>query len=484
MREGAVGRHSCWLSCAVVGCILSSTRAVAQSDVPPVLAVTDAIQLALRNYPAIKESRARAQAAEEGVAVARTAYLPRLDMVWQENRATTNNVFGLLLPQSVVPSIAGPVLGTRSLTDSVWGSAAGVLLSWDAVDFGQRKASIDVARAHTSLARSQTALTELEVASAAADAFLTVLAAEESVRATRANVDRLQVFADRVRTLVQNQLRPGADQSRAEAELAIARNQLSQAVQLAEVARASLVDAIGAAGTTVELSPGSLATLPEVTTETRASPKLVGIQASEGGSELKAHPAARTGQAAVDVVRARERTLDRAYYPQITLQSAFAARGTGAQAPGGSSFGNGLWLQVPNWAIGASLKFPAFDIFSIRTRKRVELQNELAESARYERTIQVLTTLDAKARALMKAATEIARNTPAERQAATAAESQARARYQNGLASVVEVAEAQRLLAQAEADDALARLGVWRALLATAQAHGDLSPFLEKTKRP
>jgi outer membrane protein TolC len=82
----------------------------------------------------------------------------------------------------------------------------------------------------------------------------------------------------------------------------------------------------------------------------------------------------------------------------------------------------------------------------------------------------------------MKAATAIASNTPIERQAATAGESQARARYQNGLASVTEVAEAQRLLAQAEADDAVARLGVWRALLATAQAHGDLSPFIDKLK--
>src|SRR5207302_5480336 len=98
---------------------------------------------------AIKESRARAQAAEEGVGVARIAYLPRLDMIWQENRATANNVFGLLLPQSVISSISGPALGTRSLGDSVWGSAGGVLLSWEAVDFGQRKATIDVARAQT-----------------------------------------------------------------------------------------------------------------------------------------------------------------------------------------------------------------------------------------------------------------------------------------------------------------------------------------------
>jgi len=184
------------------------------------------------------------------------------------------------------------------------------------------------------------------------------------------------------------------------------------------------------------------------------------------------------------VVRARERSLDRAYYPHINLQSAFAGRGTGAEVPGVPSFGDGLWLQVPNWAVGASVTFPALDIFSINARKRVEAKNELAESARYERTIQAITTQDVKARAFVKAATEIARNTPIERQAATAGESQARARYQNGLASVTEVAEAQRLLAQAEADDAVARLGVWRALLAAAQARGDLTPFLEKIRRP
>jgi outer membrane protein TolC len=471
MPERFLSRQSprWWVAVFLAGWVLSPAPARAQPVGSGPLALNDAVQLALKNYPAIKESRARAQAAEEGIGVARTAYLPRLDMVWQENRATTNNVFGLLLPQSVIPSISGPVLGARSLTDTVWGSAAGVLLSWEAVDFGQRKATVDVARAQTELAKNQTALTELDVASAAADAFLTVLAADESVQAIRANVDRLQVFADNVRTLVQNQLRPGADQSRAEAELAVAKNQLSQAVQIADVARASLADAIGAAGTPVQLAPGSLEVIPEVTMES---------------ADLKSHPAARAGQAAVDVVRARERSLDRAYYPHIALQSAFAGRGTGAEAPGVPSFGSGLWLQVPNWAVGASVTFPAFDLFSITARKRVEVQNELAETARYERTIQSLTTQDAKARALMKAATEIARNTPIERQAATAGERQARARYQNGLASVNEVAEAQRLLAQAEADDAVARLGVWRALLAAAQAHGDLTPFLDKTKRP
>jgi outer membrane protein TolC len=470
MRERRANHLPCWfVRMTVLVCLVNSTRANAQPAPSGPLTLNDAVQTALKNYPTIRESRARAQAADESVGVARTAYLPRLDMIWQENRATTNNVFGLLFPQSTIFSMSGPVLGTRSLGDSVWGSAGAVLLSWEAVDFGQRKATVDVARAQASLAKNQSALTELDVASAAADAFLTVLASEESVRAARANVDRLRVFATNVRTLVQNQLRPGADQSRAEAELAVANNQLSQAVQVAEVARAALADAIGSAGTSFELSAGSLAAVPEVTV---------------GPADVKAHPAARAGQAAVDVVRARERTLDREYYPRITLQSTFAARGTGADVPDVPSFGNGLWPQVPNWAVGATVTFPAFDIFSVNARRSVERQNELAESARYERTIQTLTTQEVKARALMKAAIDIAGNTPAERQAATAGESQARARYQNGLASVTEVAEAQRLLAQAEADDAVARLGVWRALLAAAQVRGDLTPFLEKARQP
>src|SRR5436190_6051502 len=467
MRQRFAGHLGCWLcGLSVLTCLVNPARALAQTAPPESLTINDAIQSALKNYPAIRERRARAQAAEETIGVARTAYLPRLEMVWQENRATTNNVFGLLLPQSIIPPISGPVLGTKSY-DSVSGSAAGVLLSWEAVDFGQRKASVGVARAQTSAAKAQTALTELDVASAAADAFLTVLAADEAVRAARANVDRLQVFANAVRALTQNQLRPGADRSRAEAELAVARNQLSQAVQVADLARASLADAIGSPGSSPQLVAGPLMTLPDVTT---------------GPIDVKSHPAAKADEARLASVRAIERGLDRAYYPTIALQSAFFGRGTGAEVPGLPSSGNGVWPNVPNWAIGAQVKFPAFDVFAISARRRVEAQNEIAETARYEHTIQTLTTQERKAQALLKAATEIARNTPVEREAATAGESQARARYQSGLANVTEVAEAQRLLAQAEADDAVARLGVWRALLAAAQVRGDLTSFLDKVR--
>jgi outer membrane protein len=85
---------------------------------------------------------------------------------------------------------------------------------------------------------------------------------------------------------------------------------------------------------------------------------------------------------------------------------------------------------------------------------------------------------------MVDAARAVAANTPIQLSAAQQSESQARARYQAGLASIVEVADAQGLLAQAEYQDQIARVEVWRALLAEAVAHGDLSPFVSLVRTP
>jgi hypothetical protein len=39
------------------------------------------------------------------------------------------------------------------------------------------------------------------------------------------------------------------------------------------------------------------------------------------------------------------------------------------------------------------------------------------------------------------------------------------------------------VLAQAEGDDAVARLNVWRALAGVAEAQGDLTPFVQLIKK-
>ncbi len=80
---------------------------------------------------------------------------------------------------------------------------------------------------------------------------------------------------------------------------------------------------------------------------------------------------------------------------------------------------------------------------------------------------------------MVEAARAVARNTPVQLTAAQQSEAQARARYDAGLAGIVEVAEAQNLLAGAEYQDAAARVDVWRALMAKAVAQGNLASFVE-----
>jgi len=119
------------------------------------------------------------------------------------------------------------------------------------------------------------------------------------------------------------------------------------------------------------------------------------------------------------------------------------------------------------------------DLFSIRARERVAIHQEQAAAAQYDRTIQDLSGQLEQAKARLQGARRVAQSTPAELDAARAAQQQAAARYKSGLGSIVEIADADRLLTQADIDNSLANLSVWRALLGVAAAHGDLQPFLQ-----
>src|SRR5207247_6036178 len=127
----------------------------------------------------------------------------------------------LLVPQSVIPSRTGPVLGTNNFA-SVWGSAVGGLVTWEPFDFGLRHAGVAAAAASKTRSEATLKRTQFDVAAAAADAYLTLAAAQETVRAAQAGVDRGEVLVRSVRALVDAQLRPGAELARAEAELGAA----------------------------------------------------------------------------------------------------------------------------------------------------------------------------------------------------------------------------------------------------------------------
>lgn len=445
--------------------ILFGATALAQDSPPPKLTLEQVVELALKNYPAIRTAKAQSQSAEAGIESAKIALLPRADLLWQQNRATRNNVFGLLLPQSTLPSISGPQLNNTT-QESAWGSAAGLLFSWEPFDFGLRKAGIDLAKAQSKQAEAAEALTKLDVSAAAADAFLTLLAAEQTVRAATANVERAETLAKTVAALVTNQLRPGIDSSRAEAELAAARNQLIQAEQTTELARANLAEAIGEGGSAVAIAAGPLLELPSV-----APPPAL---------NFSLHPLALAQIAVVDASKAKEKVSEHLWVPRFNWQSAVYGRGSGARLDGTFDNGRGFYPDTFNWATGITVSFPVMDFFGIRARRKAETNATLAEQARYDQVVNTLKAQDTRARILLDSARKIVSNNETQLKAAEETLTRAKVRYEYGLTNIVEVADAQRLVAQAEIDAAVAKLSVWRAMLVGAKLQGDLSAFLKQ----
>ncbi len=391
-----------------------------QPATPAGLTVGRAVEEALRNYPSIRVTQEQMTAAAAGIRLAQTAYLPRVDGLAQINRATRNTFYGLLLPQGVIPGVDGVAANNLG---SVWDSAVGVLVTWQPFDFGLRAAHVAGAAALHSQTEAAVNRTRYDVSVATADAFLTVMAAQQTAEAARAAVDSWQVLLRSVHALVAAQLRPGADESRVQAELAVAETQVAEAEQAIDVARSTVAQFVGREPSQLNLNPGKLvAQLPPE----RPVPSL----------EAAANPLAREQNAGVAVAEAQLKELERTYYPQFLVQGVAAARGTGMLNDGGRLGGlNGLAPTTQNYGVGLTVLFPAMDRFAIREEEAMQAAHVRAGQAQYQ---VIATNLQAQfhaAQARLTGARRVAANTPVEVSAARTALEQATARYRAGLAT-------------------------------------------------
>jgi outer membrane protein TolC len=249
-----------------------------------------------------------------------------------------------------------------------------------------------------------------------------------------------------------------------------AETQLIQAEQAVDVAKTAVAQYTGVDPKSIQAVPGPLLQIPpEIKTESTG---------------VAGNPAAQEQNAFIQESKARLNVLAHTYRPTFNLQAGAYSRGTGA-LPDGSTLGgwNGLAPNYFNAGVGFTIDFPAFSLFSIRAKEAQEAAVGRSASATYH---QVLTDLQAQlnaAQATITQARRIAAETPKEVQDARTGFNQANAQYRSGLTSIVAVAEAQRLLAQAEIDDSLAKLAAWRAVLQIQTAQGDISTFLTEASK-
>ena len=457
------------LGFALLAC--AQTTAPASAPTGP-LNLRQAVETAQLRYPAIVAAQERQQAARASIGLARTAYLPRVDMLWQGNRATTNKPNMTYIPEGIVPVPNPPARPTTGRSD--WNSLAGVLFAWQPFDFGVRHGEVRAAGFQYESAQHATALSRLDVGSAAAGAFFDVVAARQTVAVQQANMQRMEAFAHAVHVLVDNQLRPGADASQADAQLAAARTQLIQAQTQAQIHLDALANFLQVSAADLNID----------------DPRVLGDAPSDNprAVTIDAHPAVQQEQAFLNEQKQNLHVLSRSYAPAFTLYGSVSGLGSGlSNASPSPTFKGGTAGLAPdtyNWVAALQVTFPAFQIFSLHQQKKQQQAQVLSTQAAWTQMRSDLSAQVKEAQAMLDGARRVAQNTPVELSAARASEQQQQARYRSGLATVIEVSAAEAALAQAEADDALARLNVWRGLAGVAEAQGDLSPFLQLLGQP
>jgi outer membrane protein len=451
--------------------LLISIRSMAHAQqAEAVLTLNSVVEDAAKNYPAVQISQEELNASAARIQLARTAYLPRVDALAQFNRGTRNNVFGSLLPQGVIPPMSGPVIGTNN-GGSVWGSATGVLINWQPFDCGTRAASVRAAQAGRDRAFAANLRTQLEVETASADAYLSVIASLQTQKAAQTAVDNWETLRRSIHALAAAELRPGADESRVNAEKAAAANQLALSQQAVDSSLATLRK--------FQSSPVTI-TRTDQTLLTKV-PEAVG---KEVPFTADSNPLMAEQKAATAENEAQLKALQRSWAPQFSLEGSAYARGTGAETNGQRLSGaNGLAPNVGNYVVGVNITFPVMDFASIHAKTAAQAALAKVAKANEDLTTRNLREQFEQALAELRATETIAQNTPVQLQAAQASFDQSSARYKAGLVAIDDVAQAQRLLVQADIDSSIARLNVWRAFLKLQYIRGDLQPFLQEAKR-
>lgn len=440
--------------------------------ITPTRAVTlkESVGIALRNYPTIQRKFFKLRAAKANVTLARTQYLPNLNFDIQESGVTPNRIASVVMNNvsgfDTVPVDSGPPVSSATLKPLV-NNLQGMNLNWLVVDYGLRKANDKFAQADARTARADIRLTKLDVAFATADAYLRAAAAKQVIAAKRAALEHMEAAELRVKTLVGEGLRPGVDAADLDYEVARAKIELIKAEKDFRLSLVDLAEKMGIATRDIDIISDPLVANPVEELD------------SGGPVDLTSHPLVRMKRAEIDRWRAKQIVLDKAYRPHLWLNSSLWGRGSTDGVNPIRPVAGGFLPQVFNYMVGFSYSFPVMEYFPLKAQKRMAHSNELAARADYNLALLLLEKKDASSRIMLEQNRKVAEQTPKLVEAARVKEIKVLKRYSVGLTNVVSLAAAEQTLAEAEVENAIAQVGVWRSILALGYAQGDLDTFFK-----
>jgi outer membrane protein TolC len=454
MRRAFLGRQT--VNRALVAVLVASQggAALAQSPSPlRAMSLGEALQYARAHQPSLLAAQARLAAVRANAQVPRAQWTPRVAATAQAFVATENNSTASYVGSAGIDLVR--IGGTKVLASPDWVPAASTLLAvglrQEVFDFGRIAAQESAADALVDVEKHRADLDRLDLDLAVTNAFYSVTAARSILQSAEQAVTRAKVNRDTAQAGVTNGLRRPLDLTRAEADFARYDVGRIRAEAGLEGAQSLLAAAVGVSDLRLDASgnPPELAGLPPLD-----------AVLSRG---RQYDPGIESATAALAAQQATTRAILASLRPDLQLSASVSSRAGGASPSSGApTFGLGLLPVVPNYDAGLVLSWPLYD--GVIDRQRAASQQ--VEEVRKEELGIARLRLDVGVQQAWLQAHLADEAIPALQRSAEAAranQDQAQARFGAGLATTIELAEAEDLRVQAEIQLAVGRFEQARA---------------------
>jgi outer membrane protein TolC len=432
--------------------LLAASAASAQGPLP--LSMKRAVEIALAPDGSTRAALAQEsiEQAKDRVAEARSALLPNLDTTVRENRQTTNLkaygfAFNIPIPGFSIPSLVGPfdVFDARA-------SAQQSVLNFSTVrKYQASKATLAATKFDNDATRSQ-------VSDEVARAYLACLRTNADRDTARANVELSEALLAQAQRAQTAGTGTGIEVTRAEVQLANDRQRLIRAENDRTRTVLQLLKSMGLhLDASVEftdkldykpIDPASSETLLE--------------QARKARFELK------TQQQREEAARLSHSAVKSESLPSIGASADYGAIGTDVVS------------SRATYTLGVSLRVPVFDGGNRAARREESFSQYRQEQIR---TKDVGQQIELQVRTALESLRSAAAEVDASREGLSLAENelaQARRRYDAGVATSVEVTDAQTRLQRARDNQVIALYDYNVARLDLATATGTIGDYLNQ----
>ena len=410
--------------------------------IPAVLMMSDAVTLALANHPSLRVATGNQMINEARVGEARSAYYPQLQgrIAYQRSTANLATSFGgRPVPRSTSGETFPTYLNNVNVNQTIF-------------DFGKISSQVDTAKFNLQAARSDTETSVQTVLVNVQQAYYGLQQAQRLRTVSEEAITQFQKHLDLAKGRFKVGVAPKIDVTTAEVDLSNAQLNLITARNNVSLARVTLNNAMGI--TTADpyrvedIAPIDqyAVTLEEaVERAMRQRPELISQRALE--------------QAAESAIK----TAEKDFLPNVTGSAAYTYNGT-------------EFPLVWNWSVLGSLNIPIFSGFLTKQQVAEARANLLTTKANGEVLRQTVFAEVSQAFLNLDAARERLRVTAVTVTQAKERMALVEGRYRAGLATAVEVTDAEVALVNAEVNDVVAMSSYQAAKAQLERAMGTIAP--------